>query len=107
MGIAHDGLMIIRAQLCDRIDTMLAQLGRLTPGQLASQIDDIRMIARDHGLAPLEALAQGLEARLSTLSSGPSIKTYLATMRDAVGCERVDAGAVQAYLAVMAQRFAR
>jgi hypothetical protein len=105
MGIAQEGLMTVRAQLCDQIDGMLDQLGHLTPGQLATRIDDIRTTARDYGLTPLEALAHGLESRLSTLASGPSIKTYLVTMRDAVGCERVDAEAVQAYLAVMSQRF--
>jgi hypothetical protein len=104
MGVAPDGLMVVRAQLCDRIDAIAAELAQLSPSQVAARIDEVRCVARDYGLVPVEAIAQGLESALSGLTACASVRPWLDTMRDAVGCERADPATVQTYLAAIGQR---
>jgi hypothetical protein len=104
MTFATDALMHARSQLCDQIDRVAAELHHLTIGQLATQIDDIRRLARENGLLPLESLARGLERALAASDGGVMVAPYLETMRDAAGCERVDAAAAQSYLASVSLR---
>ena len=104
MGIAADALMMIKAQLCDQIDALADQLPHLSSSQLANQVDVLRRTARDYGLLPVEELARGLESALSTSGCGVMVLPFLESMRDAVGCERVDAAAAQSYLAAVNQR---
>jgi hypothetical protein len=104
MGIACDALMQIKAQLCDRIDELAEQLPHMNGHQLAHQVDEVRRIARAYGLLPVEELARGLESALSTSECSIMVLPFLETMRDAVGCERVDAAAAQSYLAAVNQR---
>ncbi len=104
MTAAVNALMQARSQLCDRIDRIASELHDLTLGQLAGQIDDIRRLARENGLLPLESLARGLERALAASDGGVMVGPYLETMRDAAGCERVDAAAAQSYLASVSLR---
>ena len=104
MGFAADALMQVRAQLCDRIDRIASEMAHLSPSQLACQIDELRRTARDHGMLPLEELARGLESALSGSEGGVMVLPFLESMRDAVGCERIDAAAAQSYLAAVNQR---
>lgn len=104
MGYAADALMQVKSQLCDRIDRIASEMPHLSTSQLAHQIDDVRRIARDNGLLPLEELARGLESALSGSEGGIMVLPFLESMRDAVGCERIDAAAAQSYLASVNQR---
>jgi hypothetical protein len=99
MGLAVDSLIEARADICARIDDLASDLRSLSISQLMAQVEDIRSLARDHGLLPLEQLARGLERALSTSDGGVMVAPFLTTMRDAAGCERVDAAAAQSYLA--------
>ncbi len=104
MGIACDALMQVRAQLCDRIDTLAEQLPHMNGHQFAYQVDEVRRIAREYGLLPVEELARGLESALSGSGCSMMVLPFLETMRDAIACERVDAAAAQSYLAAVNQR---
>ena len=104
MGVAADALLIIKSQLCDQIDLLANQLPQLSACQLASQVDALRRIARDHGLLPVEELARGLESALSVSDCSVMVLPFLESMRDAVGCERIDPAAAQSYLAAVNQR---
>lgn len=104
MGIACDALMQIKAQLCDRIDTLAEQLPHMNAHQLAHQVDEVRQIARAYGLLPVEELARGLESALSSSGCEIMVLPFLETMRDAVGCNSIDAVTAQSYLAAVNQR---
>jgi hypothetical protein len=104
MGIAYHALLQAKAQLCDRIDVLADQLQHMNATQLANQVDEVRRIAREYGLLPVEELARGLGSALSSSESSIMLLPFLETMRDAVGCERVDAAAAQSYLAAVNQR---
>lgn len=105
MGIAADTLMQVQTQLCDRIDRIAIELPHLSVSRLAHEVDDLRRIAANHGLAPVVEIARRMESALAASDGGVMAMSFLETMRDAVGCERLDAGATQTYLAAINQRF--
>jgi hypothetical protein len=104
MGAASDALLSVKTRLCDRIDQIAQELPHLSPHTLAHAVDDVRRIARDHGLIPVAELARGLESALSTSQDQIMVLPYLDSMREAVGCERFDEAATQSYLALVNQR---
>ena len=98
MGFAVEALVAVKARLCDRIDMMARELPHLSRHHLAHEVDDVRRIARDHGLTPVAELARGLESALCASQDHVMILPYLDSMRDAVGCDRVDDAATEAYM---------
>lgn len=104
MGIAKDAVMQAQAQLCERIDLLVNQLPHLSISRLAHEVDELRQIAARHGLAPVVEIAHRLESELAASHGGLMAASFLETMRDAVGCERLDPAATQAYLAAINQR---
>lgn len=104
MGVAKDALMQAQAQLWERIDQLSANLPQVTVSRLAHEIDELRRIAGEHGLAPVVEIAHRLESELAVSPGRPTIASFLEAMRDAVGCNRLDPTATQAYLAAVNQR---
>ncbi len=104
MGIAKDALMQAQAQLCERIDQLVIDLPRISISRLAHEVDELRKIAGNHGLTPVVEIAHRLESELATSRGGLMAVSFLETMRDAVGCERLDPAATQTYLAAINQR---
>jgi hypothetical protein len=104
MGINQDMLLTIKAQLCERIEQIADQVGHIAPGKLAFEIDDIRRIARDYGMAPLAEIAHGLESAMARSEGAITVLPFLDSMRDAIGCDRIDCNAAQTYLAMVNQR---
>ena len=106
MGIAVDALLQVRSGLCDRIDRIATELPHLTLDQLCANIDDIRRTALDYGIDPVVQLARGLETALADSGRGAMVLPWLDTMRDAAGCERLDAEASSTWLAAINVRMA-
>jgi hypothetical protein len=104
MGINQDAMMVIKSQLCDRIDHILGDLATWSPRGLADEINDIRQVAQDCGLVPLAELARGLGRSLFGSDASVTIRPFLETMREAAGCERIDQAAAQSFLASISRR---
>jgi hypothetical protein len=104
MGLAKESLMQVQAQLCERIDALATQLPHLTVSRLAHEVDALRRVAESHGLAPVVEIAHRLESELAASRGLLMVASFLETMRDAVGCERLDPAATQAYLAAISRR---
>jgi hypothetical protein len=102
--IATDALMMIKGQLCDRIDMIARELPHMSITGLMSEIDDIRRTASHHDLVPLAELAHGLESALASSRDRIMIMPYLDIMRDAIGCDRSNLAASQIYLTIVNQR---
>jgi hypothetical protein len=100
----HDGLLVVRAELCDRLDRLQQAGARLTVRELAQGIGTIRTMAAAYGLAPVAALAEAFERAIRTQHRGCPAALYFDRLRDAVGCERVDAAASEAWLASVSVR---
>lgn len=104
MGIAKDALMLVQAQLSERIDMLAAELSRLPLSRLAHEVDALRQVAEANGLASVVEIAHRLESELATSRSALIAGSFLEAMRDAVGCEPLDEGASRTYLAAINQR---
>ncbi len=99
-----EGLLAVRAQLCERIDGIMVKVPTLDRAELVAQIDAVRKTANEYGLAPLEAVTRGLESALGNAIGRTTILPYLDMMRDATACDPRDTRAAQTYLAAVNRR---
>ena len=100
-----DGIMVVRADLCDRLDTLQQAAARLTVREFMSQVTTIRTLALAYGLLPVAAVADALARAIAAEPRGCPAGLYFDRLRDAIGCERLDAAAEQAMLASVSIRF--
>ncbi|MEY2927450.1 MAG: hypothetical protein RL367_1927 [Pseudomonadota bacterium] len=100
-----DPLLSVRGDLAARIEHLLAALPGLTRGQMAAAVDDVRKIARDHGMVPLADLASACETALSGTCSILLMRHWLESLRDVVGCHSLPADAARVWLAALGLRF--
>jgi hypothetical protein len=105
MGSEHDGLLVVRADLCDRLDRLQLACGRLSVRDLIQGIGTIRTLAAAYGLSPVVALADAFERAIRAQPRGCPAGLYFDRLRDAVGCQPTDADAAQALLASVSIRF--
>jgi hypothetical protein len=102
----NDGLLVVRADLADRLDRLQQAAERLSVRDLMHGIATIRTLAGAYGLAPVATLAEAFERAIQTEPRGCPAGLYLERLRDAVGCEPTDAAAGQALIASVSIRFA-
>ena len=108
---AHgDAMMLVRAELCDRLETLRRLSARSKGRDFAESLDGIRRLAAAYGLDPVARLAGALERAVGECASQdprhcPSA-LYLARIEDAIGCERLDDAASEAMIASVSVRFA-
>ena len=99
-----DGMMLVRADLCDRLDALQRTAGRMTVRDLVQGIGAIRTAAAAYGLAPVVSLADAFERAVRAQPRGCPAALYFERLRDAVGCERADPAASEALLASVSVR---
>ena len=109
MRIEGDGMMLVRAELCDRLTSLRAQTGRRAGADFSERVDGIRRIALAYGLEPVARLAAALERAVAENGGrdprGCQSDLYLSRLEDAIGCERLDEAASEALLASVSVRF--
>ena len=105
MRAEPDGMMVVRAELCDRLDALQKAAARLTVREFMSQIGAIRTLALAYGLLPVAAVADALTRAIAAEPRGCPAGLYFDRLRDAVGCARLDEAAEQAMLASVSIRF--
>jgi hypothetical protein len=101
-----DGMMLVRAELCDRLDTLQRAAARMSVRDLVSGIGAIRTMAGAYGMIPVVRLADALERAVRSEPRGCPAGLYFDRLRDAIGCERLDEAASEALIASIAVRFA-
>ncbi len=101
MGINQDAVAMIRTQLCSRIDQIAEGMAHIPAAKLAGEIDDIRRIASNYGLVVVADIAHGLESALSRSDGAITILPFLESMRDAVGCDRLEPLASETFLTMV------
>lgn len=100
----HDAMLVVRADLCDRIDQLQQRTERLNVRELVQGIATIRSLAAAYGLVPMVALSDAfLRAILAQPRSCPAA-LYFERLRDAVGCTRLDDAASEALMASVSVR---
>lgn len=99
-----EGMIKVRAELCERIDGLRAAVAYgSTPG-LCEQASGVRHLAQQYQLRPVADLAWKLEGRLARGERGPSVIDVLHLMREATESGRLDAQAVSAWGAAASVR---
>jgi len=104
MRADHDGMMVVRADLCDRLDALQKAAAKLTVRELTGQLVTIRTLALAYGLLPVAAVADALNRAIAAEPRGCPAGLYFDRLRDAIGCERMDEAAEQAMLASVSIR---
>ena len=107
MRHGQDAMMLVRGELCDRLDTLRAMSGRSSADDFVRGVDAMRAHAAAYGLLPVVRLAEALERAVAKsphdLRRCP-VALYLARLQDAIGCEAMDERATEALLASVSVR---
>ena len=104
MGCERDGMMVVRADLADRLDRLQQAADRMTARDLMQGIATIRTLASAYGLFPVVALAEAFARAIQAQPRGCPAGLYFDRLRDAVGCRPTDDAASQALLASVSVR---
>ena len=96
--------MVVRAELCDRLDTLRNAGSRIEVRDLVRGLSSIRTMAAAYGMSPVVALAEAFERAVRSQPRGCPAGLYFDRLRDAIGCERRDESASQSFLASVSVR---
>lgn len=106
MRAEHDAMMLVRAELCERLES-LQRLSRRRSGQDFTQsVQSIRRLAAAYGLTPVVRLAEAME-RVAAEGGRHGCPTglFLDRLHDAIGCDSNDDQVSQAMIASVSVRF--
>ncbi len=104
---AEQGMMVIRAELCERLEALRRFSDRNRGEDFARSVVGIRQLAAAYGLDPVVRLSEAMEramARPDTRGARQSA-LYLDRLRDAIGCDRTDEQTSEALIASVCVRF--
>lgn len=106
MQADHDAMMLIRAELCERLAALRSYSERRGPRDFAHTVAGICQLAAAYHLTPVVRLAQALErAARASSCGGRETALYLDRLQDAIGCTRLDEAAGEAMIASISVRF--
>ena len=108
MHFENDAIMLVRAELCDRLEALQSMSRRLSSRAFTENLDGMRRLAAAYGLNPVVRLAEALERAIGEADRQDARRCptalYLARLQDAIGCERMDDRASEAMLASVSVR---
>jgi hypothetical protein len=104
MAAEADGMMLVRAQLCERLDSLQTAAGRLSARDFADRVGGIKRLAAAYGLTPVVRVADALERAVAEDRGGCPRALYLGRLQDAIGCELMDEKSAEAMLASVSIR---
>ena len=99
-----DGMMLIRAELCERLLSLQETARRLSERDFAESVDAIKRLAAAYGLTPVVRIADALERAMAEDRGACPHALYLGRLHDAIGCERLEESAAEAILASVSIR---
>ncbi|NIJ33059.1 hypothetical protein [Sphingomonas oligoaromativorans] len=101
-----EGLKLVRADLCGRLDRLEAGLAARGSIGVASDAGIIASLAGEYGMIPTQRLAEGLAVALGSGGRGAAIGPWIERLRDSIGCEAVDESGGDNWLASVMVRLA-
>lgn len=104
MNAGNEAMMLVRAELCERLESLQALSLRLSSRDFTANVDAIRTLAAAYGLTPVVRLAEALERAVYESDGRCPRSLYLGRLHDAIGCDRLDEQASQAILASVSVR---
>ena len=106
MRSEQQALMVVRAELCDRLQSLQLLSARQSGREFSESVDGIRRLAAAYGLMPVVRVAEALERAARERSGGCPTALYLDRLQDAIGCQRLDDAASEALIASVSVRLA-
>lgn len=103
MAAEADGMMLVRAELCERLAS-LQTAKRLSARDFAESLAGLKRLAAAYGLTPVVRVADALERAVAEDGGGCTRALYLGRLQDAIGCERMEESAAEAMLASVSVR---
>jgi hypothetical protein len=103
---AHRPIEGIKAELAARIAAVDGRAPYAAPGDLAAEVDTIRLIAHRNGLNPAVTVAHFVGWALSHGQCGALLHGWLAMLSEAVASERQDLAACDSFAAACSVRLA-
>jgi hypothetical protein len=104
----QDAMMLVRAELCERLAGLQAFSARIGSHDFARSLSAIRTLAASYGLLPVVRLAEALERALAEDLARPgrgcATSLYLDRLQDAIGCSRTDDQVSEAMIASVSVR---
>jgi hypothetical protein len=100
----HDGLIIVRAELCERLASLQTTARRLSQRDFNESVGAIKHLAAAYGLTPVVRVADALERAVAEDRGGCPRALYLGRLQDAIGCEAMEESAAEAMLASVSIR---
>ena len=100
----QDGMLKVRAELCDRIDGIKAAIPYASAAGLCDKASDVRRLAQQYDFRPVAELAWKLESRLARGERGPTVIDMLSLMREATESGRTDSQATSIWAAAASVR---
>ncbi|MEA3053768.1 MAG: hypothetical protein QOG72_2671 [Sphingomonadales bacterium] len=104
MRAQADGMMLVRADLCERLARLEGAGRRLSERDYGESVEGIRRLAAAYGLAPVARLADAFGRALARDGGGCPRALYLGRLQDAIGCEAMEESAAEAMLASISVR---
>jgi hypothetical protein len=108
MGEGRDAMLMVRAQLCDRLAALSNPASPLSVRDFGARLQEIRSVAAAYGLLPVVRLADALERAVAGSDAaalrGCPTMLYLVRLQDAIGCDTADERTSQTLLASISVR---
>jgi hypothetical protein len=104
----RDAMMLVRAEMCERLSHMQSSAKSVSLRDLAESVGTLRNLASTYGMTPVVRLVEALERamaqdRAEHATSCPT-RLYLERLQDAIGCGAADEQASQAMIASVSVR---
>ncbi len=97
-------MLVVRAELCDRLDSLQRSTARMNVRDFSQRIAGIRTTAAAYGLMPVVCVCDALDRAVRAQPRHCPAALYFDRLRDAIGCERIDDAASEALLASVSIR---
>lgn len=106
MGYERDAMLVVRAELCDRLESLRAVAPYAARRDFDERVEGMRSLAAAYGLNPVARLAEALERAVGESGGVRACPTelYFSRLQDAIGCEVLDERASEAMLASVSVR---
>ena len=99
-----DGMMLVRAELCERLLGLQTAAKRHSERDFSERVEGIRSLAAAYGMIPVVRVAEALERALAEDRGACPRALYLGRLQDAIGCQRLEESAAEAILASVSVR---
>ena len=108
MNVERDAMMVVRAELCERLAAMQACATRASLRDLAECVGTFRTLAAAYGMTPVVRLTEALEKAMAQDWAERAARCpttlFLERLQDAIGCDCVDERASEAMIASVSVR---